>query len=115
MADGRVNGAVFKPRATSRGDIRIVSGLPWWLSDKESTCQCRGHGFSPWSGKIPRATGQLRPGSTSGEVPNQRGTAIRSPPATAGEEPPLATTAEGLRVVTKARHSQIANKSLKTN
>ena len=29
------------------------SGLPWWLSGKESTCQCRGHGFSPWSRKIP--------------------------------------------------------------
>ena len=27
MADGRVNGAVFKPRATSRGDIRIVGFL----------------------------------------------------------------------------------------
>ena len=22
-------------------------------------CQCRGHGFNPWSGKIPPATGQL--------------------------------------------------------
>ena len=23
-------------------------GLPWWLSDKESTCQCRRWGFDPW-------------------------------------------------------------------
>ena len=22
-------------------------GLPWWLSGKESTCQCRRHGFDP--------------------------------------------------------------------
>ena len=22
-------------------------GLPWWLSGKESTCQCRGHEFDP--------------------------------------------------------------------
>ena len=22
-------------------------GLPWWFSDKESTCQCRRHGFDP--------------------------------------------------------------------
>ena len=22
-------------------------GLPWWLSDKESSCQCRRHGFDP--------------------------------------------------------------------
>ena len=30
-----------------------TSGLPWWLSDKESTCQCRRHGFDPWVEKIP--------------------------------------------------------------
>ena len=24
------------------------SGLPWWLSFKESTCQCRRCGFYPW-------------------------------------------------------------------
>ena len=23
-------------------------GLAWWLSGKESTCQCRRHGFDPW-------------------------------------------------------------------
>ena len=31
-------------------------GLPWWLSGKESTCQCRRCkrcGFDPWVGKIP--------------------------------------------------------------
>ena len=35
----------------------IFAGLPWWLSDKESACQCRRHGFNaslgrshiPWS------------------------------------------------------------------
>ena len=27
-----------------------------WL---ESICQCRGHGFDPWSGKIPHAAEQL--------------------------------------------------------
>ena len=32
------------------------TGLPWWLSGKESSYQCkrcRRHGFSPWVGKIP--------------------------------------------------------------
>jgi len=24
-------------------------GLPWWLSGKESTCQCGRRGFHPWS------------------------------------------------------------------
>ena len=28
-------------------------GLPWWLSDKESTCQCKRRGFDPWVRKIP--------------------------------------------------------------
>ena len=27
-------------------------GLPCWLSGKESTCQCRRHGFDPWVRKI---------------------------------------------------------------
>ena len=34
-------------------------GLPSWLIDKESSCQCRGHQFHPWSGKMPHAVGQL--------------------------------------------------------
>ena len=28
-------------------------GFPWWLSDKDSTCQCRRHGFDTWVRKIP--------------------------------------------------------------
>ena len=34
----------------------IEPGLPWWLSGKDSACQCRRckrHGFNPWFGKIP--------------------------------------------------------------
>ena len=27
--------------------------LPWWLSAKKSTCQCRRWEFDPWVGKIP--------------------------------------------------------------
>ena len=27
--------------------------FPWWLSGKESACQCKRHGFNPWAGKIP--------------------------------------------------------------
>ena len=36
--------------------IHVGTGLPRWLSDKESACQCRRHrrcGFSPWIRKIP--------------------------------------------------------------
>ena len=25
----------------------MYNGLPWWLSGKESTCQCRRHRFDP--------------------------------------------------------------------
>ena len=30
-----------------------MRGLPWWLSSKESTCQCKSHRFDFWIGKIP--------------------------------------------------------------
>jgi len=29
-----------------------MRGLPWWLSDKESTCQCRRRTFDPGSGRF---------------------------------------------------------------
>ena len=32
--------------------------LPWWLSIKESTCQCERHRFNPWSRKILHAAEQ---------------------------------------------------------
>ena len=28
-------------------DANCVALLPWWLSDKESTCHCRKQGFDP--------------------------------------------------------------------
>ena len=42
-----------------------VLGLPWWSRSLESVCQCRGHGFNPWSRKIPHAAGQLSPCATT--------------------------------------------------
>ena len=41
--------------------------LPWWRSGWESTCQCRGHGFVPRSGKIPHATERLGPWAMAAE------------------------------------------------
>ena len=43
-------------------------GLLWWSSGKEPACQCRRHGFNPWSGKIPRAMEQLSPWTTTTEA-----------------------------------------------
>ena len=36
-------------------------GFPWWLSGKESTCQCRRCRFDPWVGKIPWRRKWLNP------------------------------------------------------
>ena len=44
-----------------------ILGLPWWRSGWESACQCRGHGFEPWSGKIPHTVEQLGPWATIAE------------------------------------------------
>ena len=42
-------------------DLKVNrGGLPWWRSGWESACQCRGHGFEPWSGRIPHAAEQLK-------------------------------------------------------
>ena len=30
--------------------VNKTQGLPWWSSGKESTLQCRGYRFDPWSG-----------------------------------------------------------------
>ena len=46
---------------------RTYGGLPWWLSGKESACQCSRHEFDLWSGKIPHAVEQLIPCATATE------------------------------------------------
>ena len=46
--------------------------LPGWLSGKESACQCRRHGFSPWPGKIPYAAEQPSASATTPEPLFQR-------------------------------------------
>ena len=41
------------------GQKVVTSGLPWWSSDEQSTCQRREQGFNPLSEKILHASGQL--------------------------------------------------------
>ena len=42
--------------------------LPWWLSGKESVCQCKRRGFNPWIKKIPwRGNWQPTPVFSPGE------------------------------------------------
>ena len=51
----------------------ILKGLPRWLSDKESTYQCRRCGFYPCVGKIPwRRKWQPTPGFLPGKSNGQR-------------------------------------------
>ena len=87
------------------------SGLPWWSGDKASACQCRGHGFDPWSGKIPHAMGRLSLCTTTTEpvrlepvLHTREATAMRS--LRTAEEPSLATTRETLHTVTKTQCSK---------
>lgn len=34
-------------------DLQYKTGLPWWLSNKESTCNARDVGSVPWPGRSP--------------------------------------------------------------
>ena len=88
------------------------TGLPWWCSGWESACQCRGHGFEPWSRKIPHATEQLGPWATTTEpaclepvLRNKRGRDSERPAHHDEEWPPLASTRESPRTETKTQHS----------
>ena len=54
--------------------------LPWWLSGKESTCQCRRCGFDPWLRKIPwKRKGQPTPLCLPGKSHGQRSLGGYSP------------------------------------
>ena len=92
---------------------RKDGGLPWWRSGWESACQCRGHGFEPWSGRIPHAAEQLGPWATTTEpahlepvLCNKRGHDSERPAHRDKEWLLLATTRESPRTETKTQHSQ---------
>ena len=85
-----------------------MRGLPWWRSGWESACQCGGHGFETWSGRIPHAAEPLGLWATIAEparlepvLPNKRGCDSESPVHRDEEWSPLATTRESPRTETK--------------
>ena len=52
--------------------VRPRAGLPWWLSGKESTCQCRRCRYNPWVGNFPwkrkwQPTPVFLPGKSHGQ------------------------------------------------
>ena len=58
----------------------MVVALPWWLSGKESACQCRRCRFDPWIGRIPwRRKRQPTPGFLPGKSHGQRSLSGHSP------------------------------------
>ena len=96
---------------------KTEKGLPWWRSGWEPACQCRGHGFEPWSGKIPHAAEQLGPWATITEpaclervLRNKRGRDTERPAHRDEEWPPLAANGESPRTEMKTQHSQKINK-----
>ena len=83
-------------------------GLPWWCSGWGSACQCRGHRFEPWSGRIPHAAEQLGPWATIAEpehlepvLCSKRGRDGERPAHRNEEWPLLATAGESPRTETK--------------
>ena len=60
--------------------VAWIHGLPWWLSGKESTCQCRRYRFDLWPRKIPwRGAWQPTPVFLPGKAHGQRNLAGYSP------------------------------------
>ena len=105
----------FKRRNKKRTKhtLKMYPGLPWWRSGWESACQCRGHGFEPWSGKIPHAAERLGPWATITEparlepvLHNKRGHDSERPTHCDEEWSPLAATRESPRTETKTQHSK---------
>ena len=107
----RINVSTQKPHRWEF-TLEFTVGLPWWHSGWESACQCRAHGFDPWSGKIPHAAEQLGPCTTTTEparlepVPrNKRGRDSERPAHRDEGWPPLAATRESPCTETKTQHS----------
>ena len=60
--------------------LENIIGLPWWVSGKEFTCQCRRYGLDPWVRKIPwRKKWQHTPIFLPGKSHGQRSLAGYNP------------------------------------
>ena len=78
--DCSMPGLPVQHQLTGLGAPILQYGLPWSLSDKESTCQCRRCGFDPRVGKVPwRRKWQSTPIFLPGKSHGQRSLAGYSP------------------------------------
>ena len=73
---------------------------PWWLSGKESAYQCRRYRFDSWSRKIPHATEQLSPCTTTIEACAPRAHALQ-------QEKPLQWEVYALQLESNPRRPQL--------
>ena len=65
---------------TTKDRAHGTSRFPWWLSGKESACQCKRHRFDPWVQKIPwSGKQQSTPVVLPGKSHRQRSLAGYSP------------------------------------
>ena len=53
--------ALWGLRLAPNLEKRKTPRLPWWLSGKESACQCSRHRLNPWSRKNPMCSGTTKP------------------------------------------------------
>ena len=87
---------------------KFLWGLPWWLSGKESACQCGRQGFATWSRKIPH-TEEHGPQLLS--LCSRAGKAQQSSPCAATTEVHASYSLCATREATAMRSLCIATKS----
>ena len=103
----------FSPKIPFPISVKIpfIQGFPGGLVVKKSACQCRRHGFDPWSGRILHVVEQLSPCT---QLPSlcSRAWELRPPSSHAlepmlrnKEQPQLITAEESLHKTTKTQHS----------
>ena len=85
----------------------LAWGLPRWLSGKESNCQCRRCGFSPWVGEIPwRRKGQPTPVFLPGKSHGQGSLSGYSPWGCKRVRGDLATEQQQQRIIVGKKSSR---------
>ena len=52
---------LYFPRIIQMFHLKVIQGLSWWLSGKESTWQCRRHRCNPWVPEDPSCHGATKP------------------------------------------------------
>ena len=88
------------------------SGLPWWSSGEESSCQCRERRLNPSSRKIPHDTEQLSPCTRTPEPMRHRRSQHSDTPTHHHKEQPLLATTRERRLSAAKSKSIIFQKPL---